>query len=113
MDLVNLLMPVLIISAVYFFIMKPQRDLQKKQEGFLEGLSKGTDIVTTSGIHGRINKIEDDIVTLQIDIKTFIRINKGAISREMTEQISSNTGKAKQSDQKEQNKSVDKKAKQS
>ncbi len=113
MDVVNMLMPILIISAVYFFIMKPQRDQQKKQEGFLDGLSKGTDVVTTSGIHGRINKIEDDVVTLQIDTKTFIRINKGAISREMTEQISSNANASKQKDQKEQSKAVDKKAKQS
>ena len=98
MDVINLVMPILIISAVYFFILKPQKDLQKKQDGFLEGLAKGKDVVTTSGIHGRINKIDGDIITLQVDTKTFIRLNKGAISREMSEQASTQNDKSGQRD---------------
>jgi preprotein translocase subunit YajC len=41
--------------------------------------------VTASGMIGKINKIEGQVVTLQIANNTFIRITKNSISKEMTE----------------------------
>lgn len=51
----------------------------------MDELKKGDEVVTGSGIIGKINKIEGNIVELQVDTKTFLRVLKGAISREMTE----------------------------
>src|SRR5688572_19058936 len=71
--------------VVFFFFIRPQAKKQKDQVRFLEALDKGEEVVTTSGIIGRINKIEGSIVTLAIAEKTFVRITKGSISKEMTE----------------------------
>ncbi|NND09290.1 MAG: preprotein translocase subunit YajC [Saprospiraceae bacterium] len=79
-----------IIFVFYFFFMRPQQKKQKAQTSFLENLNKGDEVSTGSGLIGKINKIEDQIVTLQIDQKTFIRVLKSAISKEMTESIKSN-----------------------
>lgn len=79
-----------IIAVFYFFIIRPQQKKAKEQGVFLNGLEKGRQVVTNSGIIGRINKIEDQIVTLQIDQKTFIKITKNSISKELTESVPSN-----------------------
>ena len=70
---------------MYFFFLRPQVKKQKAQDNFAKDLTKGDEVVTGSGIIGRINKIEGNIIHLQIDQKTFIRVLKGAISKEMTE----------------------------
>lgn len=53
----------------------------------MEELEKGDDVVTASGIIGKINKIEDNIVQLEVGTKTYIRVTKNAISKEMTESV--------------------------
>ena len=52
------------------------------------GLEKGKEIVTASGMIGKINKIENGIVTLQVANNVFIRVTKSSISKEMTESLS-------------------------
>lgn len=73
-------------AVMWFFWIRPQNKKQKEQKAFItEGIQKGDEVVTTSGIFGKISKIEGNIITLQVDTKTFIRVTKGAISKEMTE----------------------------
>src|SRR6188474_2705451 len=80
------LLPLLLMFVViFFFFIRPQVKKQKEQAKFLESLDKGEEVVTTSGIIGRINKIDGSIVTLAIAEKTFVRITKGSISKEMTD----------------------------
>lgn len=80
------LLPLLLMFVViFFFFIRPQAKKQKEQVKFLESLDKGEEVVTASGLIGRINKIDGNIVTLTIAEKTFVRVTKGSISREMTE----------------------------
>ncbi len=74
-----------ILLVFYFFMMRPQQKKQKEQNTFVGNLAKGDNVVTGSGLLGKINKIEGDIVTLQVDQKVFIRVAKSAISKEMTD----------------------------
>jgi len=41
-------------------------------------------VVTTSGIIGKIKKLSDKEVTLQVSEKTFVRMTRGSISNELT-----------------------------
>ena len=75
------------VIVFYFFLIRPQAKKQKEQRNFETALEKGTEVVTASGILGKINKIEDQIVTLEIATKVFIRVTKSAISKEMTESL--------------------------
>lgn len=70
---------------MYFFFIRPQAKKQKQQSQFIQDLKKGDEVVMGSGIIGRINKIDDHEVSLQLDQKTFIRVVKAAISKEMTD----------------------------
>ncbi len=85
-SIIGSLWPLLLMFVViFFFFIRPQAKKQKEQAKFLEALEKGEEIVTTSGFIGRINKIEGSIVTLTIAEKTFVRVTKGSISKEMTD----------------------------
>jgi preprotein translocase subunit YajC len=68
-------------------MIRPQAKRQKEQKLFQESLDKNKDVVTSSGILGRISKIEDSIVTLEVSPKVYIRVTKNAISKELTENI--------------------------
>jgi len=76
-----------IILVFYFFIIRPQQKKAKNQNSFVSEMAKGDEVVTSSGIVGKINKIEDDFISLQIDQKTFLKVLKSAISKEMTDAI--------------------------
>ena len=58
-------------------------------------LNKGDKVVTIAGIHGTINKINDDgTVSLEINPGSYIKIEKSAISMEWTLQLQKNAGLA-------------------
>ena len=71
--------------VMYFFMIRPQAKRAKEQKKFADSMNSGEQIVTTAGIHGRINKANDD-GTLQIEISrsTFMTIERSAVSMEMT-----------------------------
>jgi len=79
-----------IILVFWLFILRPQSKRQKEQAKFSDSLEKGQDVVTASGILGRVNKIEGDIVTLEVGTKSFIRVTKSAVSKDMTEGLYGN-----------------------
>ena len=82
--------PILLMFVViYFFMIRPQARKQKQQKGFERELQKGDEVATTSGIIGKVNRVDGDIVHIQIDTKTFIRVLKSSVSKEMTDGIQS------------------------
>ncbi len=74
-----------IFLVFYLFFIRPQAKKQKDQGSFVSNLEKGNEVVTGSGIVGKINKIDEKIVHLQIDQKTFIKVMKSSISKELTD----------------------------
>jgi preprotein translocase subunit YajC len=81
----SLFLLLMMFVVMFFFFIRPQVKKQKEQNKFLDSLEKGEEVVTASGLIGRINKIEGGIITLTIAEKTFVRVTKGSVSREMTE----------------------------
>ena len=75
----------ILIAIFYFFFIRPSAKKQKDQNKFLTSLEKGKEVVTSSGIIGKINKITDKEITLQVGEKTFLRVTVGSISNELTE----------------------------
>lgn len=75
------------ILIFWLFIIRPQSKKQREQNQFSESLEKGTDVVTASGILGKITKIEDHTVTLEVSPKVYLQVTKNAISKEMTDAL--------------------------
>jgi preprotein translocase subunit YajC len=81
----SLIFPLAMFAVFFFFIIRPQMKRQKEQQTFADSIEKGREVVTASGIFGKITKIDGQIVTLQIADKVSIRVTKGSISKELTE----------------------------
>jgi preprotein translocase subunit YajC len=73
--------------VVYFFFIRPQQQKAKKEKAFVEELQKGDKVVTTGGIHAILDRIEDKSFMLEIDKNVKIRVEKSAISTELTKAI--------------------------
>ncbi|MES2431483.1 MAG: preprotein translocase subunit YajC [Bacteroidota bacterium] len=78
----------LMILVFWMFMIRPQAKKAKQQKQFINDLKKGDKIVTIAGIHGTINKINED-GTLQLEISpgSYIKIEKSTISLEWTAAI--------------------------
>ena len=78
----------LMIVVFWLFFIRPQAKKAKQQKTFIENLQKGDKIVTIAGIHGTVNKVnEDGTLSLEINPGSYIKIEKSAISMEWTNQL--------------------------
>jgi preprotein translocase subunit YajC len=84
----TLIMMGLMILVFWLFMIRPQAKKAKKQKEFINNLQKGDKIVTIAGIHGTVNKINDD-ATLMLETSpgSYIKIERSAISMEWTTNI--------------------------
>jgi preprotein translocase subunit YajC len=74
---------ILLFIVFYFFFIRPQTKKQKQEKNFQENINKGTRVVTTSGIHGKIAEIMDDGIIVET-MAGKIKFEKSAISRELS-----------------------------
>ena len=78
----------LLILVFWLFFIRPQAKKQKQQKKFLEELQKGDKVVTIAGIHGTVNRVnEDGTLQLEINPGSYIKLEKSAISMDWTSQI--------------------------
>lgn len=73
------------ILVLYFFMIRPQMRRQKKEKAFQAEIKKGTKVVTSSGIHGKIIDINttDNTVTIETGAGK-IKFERSAISMELS-----------------------------
>jgi len=74
-----------IIIVFYFFMIRPQMNRQKKEKTFQAEIKKGTKVVTSSGIHGKIAEINaaDNTVSVETGAGK-IKFERSAISMELS-----------------------------
>jgi preprotein translocase subunit YajC len=75
----------LMILVFWLFMIRPQAKKAKQQKTFINDLKKGDKVVTIAGIHGTINKInEDNTLQLEVSPGSYLKIEKSTISMEMS-----------------------------
>lgn len=81
----SLLFIAAMLVIMWLFMIRPQSKKAKQQKQFNHSIQKGDRIVTIAGIHGRINKVNDDD-TLQLEVSpgSYMTIERSAISMEFT-----------------------------
>ena len=73
------------ILVFWLFFIRPQAKKAKEQKLFITNIQKGEKIVTIAGIHGTINKVnEDGTINLETSPGSYIKIEKSAISMDWT-----------------------------
>lgn len=83
----------LMILVFWMFFIRPQAKRAKNQKKFIEDLQRGDKIVTIAGIHGTINKVnEDGTLNIEVSPGSYIKIEKSAISMDWTANINKPAG---------------------
>ena len=75
----SLILIVLMFAVLYFLMIRPQMKRAKEHKTMIEALQKGDEVVAAGGVLGRINKISDTYVTLEVSDKVEIQIQRPAI----------------------------------
>ncbi|MEN9855132.1 MAG: hypothetical protein RL186_190 [Pseudomonadota bacterium] len=77
--LLQLLPLVMILVVFYFLLIRPQQKRLKEHQERIDGLRRGDTVVTSGGIVGKITKVADDEVTVEIAPNVSVRVVKGTI----------------------------------
>ena len=73
------LLPIaLMFVLLYFMMIRPQMKRQKEQKSMVDALQKGDEIIAAGGLLGRITKVSDAYITLEIAEGTEINIQKAS-----------------------------------
>jgi preprotein translocase subunit YajC len=76
------------ILVFYLFMIRPQMKRQKNEKNFQTTIVRGTKVITSSGIHGKVVEINDTTGTVVIETSAGkIRFERSAISMDLTNKL--------------------------
>lgn len=79
-NLTSFLPLVLMFVVMYFLMIRPQQKKAKEQKSMMDALAKGDEVLTAGGMLGKVSKVSDIYVTLEVATGTEIVIQKSAIT---------------------------------
>ncbi len=80
-DFLGMFLPLLLIMAVFwFFIIRPQQKRMKEHQAMLENLRRGDTVVTSGGLIGKVTKVADDEVTVELAENVRVKVRKSYIA---------------------------------
>ncbi len=68
------------IAIFYFIIWRPQSKRAKEHKELLAGIAKGDEVLTSGGLLGKVNKVNDDYFVLQVADNVELKMQKSAIA---------------------------------
>ena len=78
-SLTGMLPLVLMFVVLYFVMIRPQMKRQKETKAMLDALGKGDEVVTQGGLVGKITKLGDTFVSLEIAEGTEVQLQRAAV----------------------------------
>jgi len=85
---------ILMFGIIYFLILRPQGKEAKEHQALLAGLTKGTQVVTSSGLHGRVWEVRETEVVLEIADKVRVVVEKVSVKRRLAQETKEEKGSA-------------------
>jgi preprotein translocase subunit YajC len=79
-DLFQMLPLVLMFVLLYFLMIRPQSKRAKEHKAMLSGLQKGDEVVTAGGTLGRVTKVGDNFVSVEIAPNVEIQVQRSSIT---------------------------------
>jgi preprotein translocase subunit YajC len=71
---------ILMFVVMYFLMIRPQQKRAKEQKAMMDALGKGDEVVTAGGILGKVVKVNDTYVTVEVASGTEVVVQKHAIT---------------------------------
>ena len=76
----GILMMVILFAVMYFMMIRPQKKKDKEIKAMRDNLSTGDEVITIGGIHGKVVKVNDEVITIEMaHAKQRIELSKWAI----------------------------------
>ena len=69
------------MGVMYMVLIRPQQKKQKDQASFTSSIEVGDKVVTSSGLYGTVNHIDDESVHLEVDREVVVRVARAAVLR--------------------------------
>jgi len=80
-DLFGFLFPMIAIMVIFYFLLiRPQNQRMKQHQQMVEGVRRGDTVVTSGGIVGKITRVADDELTVEIADGVRVRVVKNTLS---------------------------------
>ena len=75
----SILLIVAMFAVLYFLMIRPQMKRAKEHKSMVDALQKGDEVITSGGVLGRISKVADAYVSLEIANNVEIQLQRAAI----------------------------------
>ena len=82
-SLTGMLPLVLMFVVLYFVMIRPQMKKQKEHRTMLEALAKGDEVATAGGLIGKVTKIGDGFLSLEIATGVEVQLQRSAVVQVM------------------------------
>ena len=77
-------LPLVVIFVVFYFLLiRPQTKKAKEHKQMVEALSKGDEVVTNGGLLGRITRVGDNFIELEVADQVTLKVQRQAVSNVM------------------------------
>ena len=74
------MLPLLLMFVVLYFVMiRPQMKKQKEHKAMIDAIAKGDEVVTAGGVLGKVSKVGDSYVGLEVANGVEIQIQRSAV----------------------------------
>jgi len=71
---------ILMFVVMYFLMIRPQQKRAKEQKAMMDALAKGDEVVTAGGILGKVSKVSEGYLTIEVSAGTDVVVQKSAIT---------------------------------
>ena len=79
--LLSMLPLVLMFVVLYFIMIRPQMKRQKEHKAMIEAIAKGDEVVTAGGLLGKVNKLGESYVALEVAGNVEVQVQRTAITQ--------------------------------
>lgn len=79
----ELLFPLVVLGAMWLLLLRPQQQRVKRHRALLATLAVGDDVVTAGGIVGRVVRLDDERVELEVGPATVLTVVRQAVSQKL------------------------------
>ena len=79
--LFSMLPLVLMFVVLYFIMIRPQMKRQKEHKAMIEAIAKGDEVVTAGGMLGKVNKLGESYVALEVAGNVEVQVQRTAITQ--------------------------------
>jgi len=79
--LFSLLPLVLMFVVLYFIMIRPQMKRQKEHKAMIEAIAKGDEVVTAGGLLGKVNKLGESFIGLEVAGNVEVQVQRTAITQ--------------------------------